>query len=255
MSLTVRIIPCLDVADGRVVKGTKFQDLRDAGDPVALAQRYEREGADELTLLDVSATPAGRTHGLQVVRAVLALPLTVGGGVRTLEDARALLQAGADKVAVNTAAAARPELLTELARAFGCQCTVLALDAARRMDGAGYELVTHSGRTRTGRDALAWAREAAALGAGEIVLTSFDRDGTGLGYDLDLIRQVSAAVDVPVVASGGARSAADMLAALRAGAQAVLAAGIFHRDEVGIGQLKNELAAAGVPIRALEVMS
>ncbi len=256
MTLTVRVIPCLDVADGRVVKGIKFQDLRDAGDPTELAARYEAEGADELTMLDVSATPQGRAHALDVVRAVravLGIPLTVGGGVRSLADARALLGAGADKVALNSAAAARPQLLTELAQAFGCQCTVLALDAARRADHLadqlGWELVTHSGKVRTGRDAVAWARQATAAGAGEIVLTSWDRDGTGAGYDLDLIAQIVDAVEVPVVASGGAASPSHLLAALRAGAQAVLAAGMFHRAEYSVSMVKAELAAAFVQVR------
>lgn len=255
MTLAVRVIPCLDVDAGRVVKGVRFQNLQDAGDPVALAREYERQGADELVLLDVSATPAGRRHAVDVVRAVracLGIPLTVGGGVRALADAEALLAAGADKVAVNTAAVARPAFLAELAARFGRQCTVLALDAART-DAArspfAFEVVTHSGRTRTGMDAIAWAQEAATLGAGEIVLTSWDRDGTGLGYDLDLLTAISAAVDIPVVASGGAAEASHLVAALRAGASAVLAAGIFHAGRFTVGEVKAALALAGLEIR------
>ncbi len=255
MTLAVRVIPCLDIDAGRVVKGVRFQDLHDAGDPVALAREYERQGADELVLLDVSATPAGRGHAVDVVRRVrehLGIPLTVGGGVRTVADAEALLAVGADKVAVNTAAVADPSLLARLADRFGRQCTVLALDAARTTNAASpfaFEVVTHSGRTRTARDAVAWARDAAALGAGEIVLTSWDRDGTGLGYDLDLITAISTAVDVPVVASGGAAEPGHLVAALRAGAQAVLAAGVFHRSRFTVGEVKAALALAGIPVR------
>ena len=251
MSLALRVIPCLDVDAGRVVKGVRFQDLKDAGDPVELAQAYERQGADELVLLDVSATPGGRGHAVDVVRAVraqLGIPLTVGGGVRTLDDARALLAAGADKVAVNTAAVENPDLLTILADTFGRQCIVLALDAARKMGGA-FEVVTHSGRTRPGKDAVAWARDAAARGAGEILLTSWDRDGTGEGYDTKLISAVVAAVPVPVVASGGAASPAHLVNALNAGAQAVLAAGIFHKGTFTVGDIKAALRNAGHRVR------
>lgn len=252
--LTTRVIPCLDVDAGRVVKGIRFSNLRDAGDPSARALRYEQQGADEIVLLDVSATPDGRAHGVdtvRAVRAVLSLPLTCGGGVKTEDDARRLLEVGADKIAVNTAAACEPALLDRLARRYGCQCTVLALDAARRPSeaGGGWELVTLSGRERTGRDAVAWAQEAASRGAGEIVLTSFDRDGTGDGYDLELIAAVSDAVSVPVVASGGAASAEHMVDAVRRGADAVLAATILHDDVTTVAQLKDVLARAGIEVR------
>ena len=254
--LTVRIIPCLDVDAGRVVKGVRFQGLRDAGDPVTLARAYEEQGADELVMLDVSATPQGRGNARETVRAlreVLSIPLTVGGGVREAADAGALLDAGADKVAVNTAAALDPSLLDRLAARFGRQCTVLALDAAKRVgDGGGasrWELVIRSGRERSGRDAIAWAEEACARGAGEIVLTSWDRDGTRAGYDLELVRAVSEAVEVPVIASGGAASAAHMVEAARAGASAVLAASILHDGETTVADLKRTLAEAGLEVR------
>jgi imidazoleglycerol phosphate synthase cyclase subunit len=249
--LTVRIIPCLDVRDGRVVKGIKFKGLRDAGSPPDLAGEYERQGADEITLLDVSATPEGRSTAYETVSRVrerLALPLTVGGGVRSADHAGALLDAGADKVGVNTAAVARPALVEEMAARFGCQCTVVAVDAASRGDG-GWEVVTLSGRERTGIDAVEWAREAAGRGAGEILLTSWDRDGTKQGYDLDLLSAVSAAVEVPVIASGGAASAEHMVEAVRAGADAVLAASIFHYGETTVADLKQELASQGVEVR------
>jgi imidazoleglycerol phosphate synthase cyclase subunit len=248
--LMARLIPCLDVARGRVVKGIRFQGLRDAGDPVELARAYSEQDADELVILDVAATPDGRDHQLEVVRAVravLPLPLSVGGGVRAVADAGALLEAGADKVAVNTAAVERPGLLAEMARLFGCQCTVLALDAARA--GNGWEVVTLSGRGRTGRDAVVWARQAAELGAGEILLTSWDRDGTGAGYDLELIAAVRAAVAVPIIASGGADSAEHMAAALGAGADAVLAASILHDGVHTVQTLKDRLAGLGVEVR------
>lgn len=248
--LLPRVIPCLDVKDGRVVKGIRFQGLRDAGDPVELAAAYAEQGADELVVLDVSATPEGRGHALEVVsavRAVLPLPLTVGGGVRELADAEALLAAGADKVAVNTAAVARPGLLDDLARRFGRQCTILALDAAR--SGDGWEVVVRSGRDRTGRDALAWAAEAVDRGAGEILLTSWDRDGTGAGYDLELLAAMRRAVPVPIIASGGASGPAHMADALAAGADAVLAATIFHDGHTTVAVLKAELAALGVEVR------
>lgn len=249
--LTVRIIPCLDVRDGRVVKGIRFQGLRDAGDPATLAKDYERQGADELVMLDVSATPEGRGHALQTVRrvrAVLAIPLTVGGGVRAIDDASALLEAGADKVSVNTAAVEDPSLLSRMADRFGRQCTVLALDAAAT-PGSGWEVVTLSGRKRTGMDAIGWAREATERGAGEILLTSWDRDGTKAGYDLELISAVSAAAHVPIIASGGAASPQHLVDALRAGASAVLAASIFHYGETTIGTLKHFLADAGLEVR------
>jgi len=249
--LAVRVIPCLDVRDGRVVKGVRFQGLKDAGAPEVLAGEYERQGADEITLLDVSATPEGRTTAYETVRKVrarLALPLTVGGGVRGADDAGALLDAGADKVGVNTAAVDRPGILEEMASRFGSQCTVLALDAASREDGS-WEVVTLSGRRRTGMDAVAWAREAALRGAGEILLTSWDRDGTKRGYDLDLISAVASVVEVPVVASGGAATPAHMADAVAAGADAVLAASIFHRAEYTVARLKRELASFGVRLR------
>ncbi len=246
--LLPRVIPCLDVRDGRVVKGIQFQGLRDAGDPVELAAAYADQGADELVILDVSATPEGRGHALEVVRAVrkvLPLPLTVGGGVREVADAEALLEAGADKVATNTAAVERPDLLDELAGCFGCQCTVLALDAAS--DNGGWEVVVRSGRDRTGMDAIEWAEEAVSRGAGEILLTSWDRDGTGSGYDLELLATMRAAVPVPIIASGGADGPRHMVEALTAGADAVLAATIFGHTTVA--DLKAELAELGVEVR------
>ena len=246
-----RVIPCLDVRDGRVVKGVRFQGLRDAGDPVAQAAAYAEQGADELVMLDVSATPEGRATAAETcaaVRAVLPLPLTVGGGVRRVEDAARLLAAGADKVAVNTAAVEDPALLTRLAERFGRQCVVLALDAAARP--GGWEVVTRSGRHRTGRDAVSWAAEAADRGAGELLLTSWDRDGTGEGYDLALISAVRAAVGVPVIASGGGRTPAHLAGALRAGADAVLAASIFHDRHTTVGELKRALRdQQGVEVR------
>jgi imidazoleglycerol phosphate synthase cyclase subunit len=245
-----RIIPCLDVHAGRVVKGIQFQSLRDAGDPVELAELYARQGADELVLLDVSATPEGREHALTTVRAVrrrLPIPLTVGGGVRELADAGALLEAGADKVAINTAAVARPELLGELAREFGRQCTVLALDAAR--EGESWRVVVRSGRDRLDLDVVEWARTAIEAGAGEILLTSWDRDGTGAGYDLDLLKVVCGAVGVPVIASGGAESAEHMAQALLAGADAVLAASILHDGHSTVSAIKRRLAALGMEVR------
>jgi len=248
--LLPRIIPCLDVDAGRVVKGVRFQGLRDAGDPVERAAAYADQGADELVVLDVSATPEGRGHALEVVRGVrrvLPLPLTVGGGIRAAADAEALLEAGADKVSVNTAAVARPELLEELAGRFGCQCTVLALDAAR--GEGGWEVVVRSGRDRTGRDAVGWAREAVDRGAGEILLTSWDRDGTGSGYDLELLAAMRSAVEVPIIASGGAAGPEHMADALAAGADAVLAATIFHDGHTTVADLKDRLAELGVEVR------
>lgn len=248
--LTSRIIPCLDVKDGRVVKGVRFSGLADAGDPVELAALYEQQGADELVLLDVSATPEGRKTALRCVAAVrarLSIPLTVGGGVRTADDARALLEAGADKVAVNTAAVRSPELLTGLADRFGSQCTILALDAAR--ENGGWKVVVLSGRERLSLDAVSWARQAVERGAGEILLTSWDRDGTRAGYDLALLEAISGQVNVPVIASGGADSPEHMLEALRAGASAVLAASIFHYGEYTVATLKDHLAKAGIEVR------
>lgn len=249
--LTIRIIPCLDVCGGRVVKGVRFSSLRDAGSPGLLAAAYEQQGADEIVVLDVSATPEDRktqTDTVREVRKELSIPLTVGGGVRQPDDAARLLDAGADKVAINTAAVNRPEVITELADRFGRQCTVLAIDAAATNAG-GWEVVVLSGKKRTGKDAIEWAREAIRRGAGEILLTSWDRDGTRSGYDLGLIREVSSAVTVPVIASGGAASSAHLIEALKAGADAVLAASIFHDNETTVGQLKQELKEAGVNVR------
>ncbi len=250
--LTVRIIPCLDVRDGRVVKGVRFQHLRDAGDPVERALSYEQQGADELVMLDVSATPEGRGNAVETVRAVreqLSIPLSVGGGVRTVGDAGALLDAGADKVGVNTAAVAEPDILAQLAARFGRQCVVIALDAAQREDGDGWEVVTHSGSRRTGRDAVQWAQQATELGAGEVLLTSWDRDGTRSGYDCPLLTAISTAVQTPVIASGGAASVAHLAEALQAGADAVLAASIFHDGDTTVANVKRELAAMGVEVR------
>ena len=245
-----RIIPCLDVKDGRVVKGVQFQGLRDAGDPVELAAAYEAQGADELCLLDVSATPEGRGNAVETVRAVravLSIPLTVGGGVRVADDAARLLDAGADKVGVNSAAVARPALLEELATRFGAQCTVLAIDAARKDDG--WVVVVKSGKERTGRDAVAWAVEGTTRGAGEVLLTSWDRDGTREGYDLELLEAVVGAVRVPVIASGGASLWQHLAMAIDAGASAVLAASIFHDGDTTVRQLKAQLYDIGMVVR------
>jgi cyclase len=249
--LTARIIPCLDVSHGRVVKGIRFQGLRDAGDPAERAVVYERQGADEIVILDVSATPEERGNQVETVarvRARLGIPLTVGGGIRALDDARALLEAGADKVSVNTAAVQRPALLAEIAERFGRQCTVLAIDAARR--GDGFEVLIKGGREGTGIDAIAWAHEATTSGAGEVLLTSWDRDGTRSGYDLELTRAVADAVRVPVIASGGAATPAHLKAAFDAGADAVLAASIFHDDDMTVADVKRALADLGVRVRS-----
>ncbi len=253
--LNVRVIPCLDVRDGRVVKGVRFDNLEDQGDPARLARRYEREGADEIVILDVSATAEGRVARFETVGRVrdeISIPLTVGGGVRTAEDAGALLEAGADRVAVNTAAVERPELLSEIATRFGAQCAVLALDAGAVSDEAcpsGFGVLTHSGKRLAGLDAADWSRRAAELGAGEILLTSFDRDGTRSGYDLALIETIREAVPVPIVASGGGAHAGHMCAAIEAGADAVLAASIFHQGDWSIGRLKDRLQQLGVAVR------
>jgi imidazoleglycerol phosphate synthase cyclase subunit len=250
--LTRRIIPCLDIRDGRVVKGVRFSGLRDAGDPVEQAARYQAQGADELVMLDVSATPDGRKTAAEtvvLVREVLSIPLTVGGGVRQLEDAARLLSAGADKVAVNTAAVDDPSIIAEIANQMGAQCVVLALDAARRDIGDGWEVVTRSGMARTGLDAIEWARRAERLGAGEILLTSWDRDGTGEGYDLGLLREISQSVGIPVIASGGAANAQHMAQAFDAGADAVLAASIFHDGVMTVADVKAELLSRGVEVR------
>jgi len=251
VTLAVRVIPCLDVTAGRVVKGINFVDLRDAGDPVELAATYDAEGADELVFLDITASSDDRATIDEVVRATadqVFIPLTVGGGVRTVTDARRLLLAGADKVAFNTAVIARPALIAEAAAAFGSQCVVVAIDARRR-DG-GWEVTTHGGRRPVDLDAVAWATEAARLGAGEILLTSMDRDGTKQGFDLDLLAAVSGAVNIPVVASGGAGNAEHMLEAVtKGGASAVLAASIFHFGELRIDDVKRAMAAADIPVR------
>ena len=250
MSLASRVIPCLDIKDGRVVKGVRFQGLRDAGDPVESAAVYEEQGADEIVLLDVSATPEGRGHALETVRGVrsaLSIPLTVGGGVRTADDAGRLLAAGADKVGVNTAAVLRPALVGEIAERYGNQCTVLAVDAAA--GGSGWEVVTESGGKRTRIDVVEWCRKAAAMGAGEILLTSWDRDGTRDGYELELTAAVSSAVDVPVIASGGANEARHLVEALGAGASAVLIASILHDGDTTVTELKQVLREAGVVVR------
>jgi len=246
------VIPCLDVDKGRVVKGTEFVDIRDAGDPVELAQRYEAEGADELVFLDITASHERRDTIVALARRCaddVFIPFTIGGGVRSVEDAQAVLDAGADKVSVNSAAVARPELLGEMAAVFGSQCVVLAIDARRR-DGDGYEVFVNGGRTPTGRDAVEWAREGVERGAGEILLTSMDRDGTEDGYELELTRAVADAVDVPVIASGGAGEPDHLVDAVeRAGADAVLCASIFHYGTYTVREAKERMAAAGIPVR------
>ena len=250
--LRKRIIPCLDVRDGRVVKGVQFVDITDAGDPVELAARYADQGADEICFLDITASHEERGTLLDVVHrtaATVNVPLTVGGGVASVEDMRSVLRAGADKVAVNSAAFERPGLLIECAEAFGRQCVVLAIDARSDGDG-GWEVWTHGGRRPTGIDAVAWAAEGTRLGAGEILLTSMDKDGTRSGYDIDLLVAVRNAVSVPVIASGGAGDTPDMIEALTAGAaDAVLAASIFHHGTYTVGEVKQGLAAAGVAVR------
>ena len=258
MSVAVRIIPCLDVDNGRVVKGVNFQNLRDAGDPVELAARYDAEGADELTFLDVSASKAGRGTMLDVVRRTaeqVFIPLTVGGGVRSVEDVDQLLRAGADKVSVNTSAIARPELLRELSERFGAQCTVLSVDA-RRATGpdadampSGFEVTTHGGSRSAGIDAIEWARTGEELGVGEILLNSMDGDGTKEGFDLELIRKVREAVHLPIIASGGAGAVEHFPPAVAAGADAALAATIFHFGEVAITDCKHAIADAGYEVR------
>lgn len=252
--LVVRVIPCLDVAGGRVVKGIQFRDLQDAGDPVALAARYDREGADELTFLDIGASHEERDTMVSVVARTaeeVFIPLTVGGGVRRPDDARRLLRAGADKVAVNSAAVERPDLVAALAGEFGAQCVVVAVDARARPVG-GWEVCTHGGRRPRGIDAVAWAARAAELGAGEILLTSMDRDGTRDGYDVALTRAVADAVGVPVVASGGVGTLDHLVEGARAGAGAVLAASIFHRGEHSVAEAKRHLADCGVSVRPAE---
>ncbi len=256
MSLAVRVIPCLDVDAGRVVKGVNFVDLRDAGDPVEMARVYDAEGADELTFLDITASSGDRETTYDVVRRTaesVFIPLTVGGGVRSVTDVDRLLRAGADKVAVNTAAVARPELIAEISDRFGNQVLVLSLDARRTRDGAvtdsGFEITTHGGRRGTGRDAVEWVVQAAELGVGEVLLNSMDADGTEAGFDLELIRAVRREVTVPVIASGGAGETAHFPPAVEAGADAVLAATVFHFGKLRIGDVKAALGGAGVPVR------
>ncbi|GAA1752282.1 imidazole glycerol phosphate synthase subunit HisF [Nonomuraea bangladeshensis] len=253
MTVAVRVIPCLDVDAGRVVKGVNFENLRDAGDPVELARRYDEEGADELTFLDITASSGERETMLDVVRRTaeqVFIPLTVGGGVRSVEDVDRLLRAGADKVSLNTAAIARPELLTEASRRFGAQCVVLSVDA-RRAPGtpSGFEVTTHGGRRGTGIDAVEWAARGEELGVGEILLNSMDGDGTLDGYDLEMLRAVRAAVRVPVIASGGAGRLEDFPPAVAAGADAVLAASVFHFGTLKISEVKDTLRMAGHPVR------
>jgi len=250
---TKRIIPCLDVDRGRVVKGVKFVEIRDAGDPAECARAYNEQGADELVFLDITASAEARPILLEAVRKTaeeVFLPLTVGGGVRTLENARELLRAGADKVSLNTAAVSRPELITEVAGAFGCQCVVLAVDV-RRKAGGGWEVTTHGGRTSTGKDAIAWIEEGEKRGAGEILLTSMDADGTKKGYDLELTRAVCSAVGIPVIASGGAGSKEDFAEVLgeKGGADAALAASLFHFGELTVPEVKQHLQSCGIPVR------
>ncbi|HMM94534.1 MAG: imidazole glycerol phosphate synthase subunit HisF [Micrococcales bacterium] len=257
MSVAVRVIPCLDVDAGRVVKGVNFRGLRDAGDPVELARRYGEQGADELTFLDVTASSGDRETMYDVVARTaeeVFIPLTVGGGVRTVDDVDRLLRAGADKVGVNTAAIARPELIAETADRFGAQVLVLSADVRRRRDDAGrptggFEVTTHGGRTGTGLDAVEWCARAERLGAGEILLNSMDADGTRDGFDLELIRLVRAEVRVPVIASGGAGAVEHFAPAVAAGADAVLAASVFHFGELTIGEVKDALRAEHLPVR------
>lgn len=258
MPVAVRVIPCLDVKNGRVVKGVNFEGLKDAGDPVELAARYDAEGADELTFLDVSAYQDGRGTMLEVVRRTadqVFIPLTVGGGVRSAEDVDQLLRAGADKVSVNTSAIARPELLQELSQRFGAQCVVLSVDARRVPEGgkpqpSGFEVTTHGGTRSAGIDAVEWAQKGEALGVGEILLNSMDGDGTKRGFDLELIEKVRHAVSIPVIASGGAGKPEDFPPAIASGADAVLAASIFHFGEVTISEVKKQVAAADYEVRS-----
>jgi len=252
VTLKRRIIPCLDVRDGRVVKGVRFRGLRDAGDPVECAERYDREGADELVILDVSATNEARdaaAHTVSAVRKRVSIPITVGGGVRGFDSAERLLAAGADKVAINTAAVVEPSLITEIAERAGRQCVVVAIDAARRENTDRFEVVTHAGTRRTGIDAADWAARAEQRGAGEILLTSYDRDGTGEGYDTELISAIARAVRIPIIASGGAASTEHMCRAFDAGADAVLAASIFHDAVFTVADVKAVLATKGIEVR------
>ena len=257
--LAKRIIPCLDVTGGRVVKGVNFVELRDAGDPVEIAARYNEQGADELTFLDITATSDGRDLILHIIEAVASqvfIPLTVGGGVRTVADVRRLLNAGADKVSFNSAAVADPQVIADASARYGAQCIVVAIDAKRRRGdelsarGPGWDVYTHGGRKNVGLDAVAWARRMAELGAGEILLTSMDRDGTKIGFDLELTRAVSDAVPVPVIASGGVGALEHLAEGIQiGGADAVLAASIFHYGEFSVGQAKAMMASRGIPVR------
>lgn len=250
LMLAPRMIPCLDVDGGRVVKGVKFQNLRDAGDPVTRSADYEGQGADEIVLLDVSATSEGRSNNLEMVarvRQAISIPLTVGGGIRSVDDARRLLEAGADRVGINTAAVDRPDLISEMSQLFGAQCVVVSVDAAS--DQTGWHVMVNGGKTATGLNAVEWCGRAAKLGAGEILLTSWDRDGTGDGYDLGLIRETSRALTIPLIASGGANSSQDMIEAIDAGASAVLVASILHDSRTTVAHIKSDLAAAGIPVR------
>ncbi|MDA0168045.1 imidazole glycerol phosphate synthase subunit HisF [Solirubrobacter taibaiensis] len=248
-----RVIPCMDVDNGRVVKGTKFIDIRDAGDPVELAAHYDAQGADELIFLDITATSDKRATVVELARRAandVFVPFTIGGGVREVADAHDVLDAGADKVSINSAAIARPELIDDLAQVFGAQCVVLAIDAKRRPDGS-YEAYVAGGRTPTGKDAIEWAREGVERGAGEILLTSMDRDGTKDGYELRLTNRIANAVDVPVIASGGAGHPQDLIDGLTVGADAVLCASIFHYGSYTIPEVKQAIAAAGIPMRPI----
>jgi cyclase len=252
MSVAVRVIPCLDVDAGRVVKGVNFTNLVDAGDPVELAAAYDAEGADELTFLDVTASSSDRETTFDVVRRTaeqVFIPLTVGGGVRAVSDVDRLLRAGADKVSVNTAAILRPELLHECSQRFGAQCVVLSVDARRADTPSGFEVTTHGGRTGTGIDAVEWAARGQELGVGEILLNSMDADGTKAGFDIELVKLVRAAVDVPLIASGGAGMVDHFAPAVRAGADAVLAASVFHFGQLRIGEVKDALRRAGIEVR------
>ena len=250
---TKRIIPCLDVDRGRVVKGTNFVGLRDAGDPVEVARRYDAQGADELVFLDITASAEGRESTYEVVRRTaerVFIPFTVGGGIRTVDDVRRMLRTGADKVSLNTTAVQQPDVLREAGDAFGAQCVVCAIDAKRRPDGTGWEVVIHGGRTPTGLDAVAWAADAERMGAGEILLTSMDRDGTKDGYDLELTRAVSDAVGIPVIASGGAGGPDHLSDAVTQGkADAVLIASIVHYGEYTVGELKDRMSERGIEVR------
>ena len=250
---TKRIIPCLDVTDGRVVKGVNFVNLRDAGDPVEIASAYDKAGADELVFLDITASSDRRSTVVDLVRAVASrvfIPFTVGGGIRTVDDIRNILREGADKISVNSAALANPELITEGTEIFGSQCMVVAIDARRRPDKSGWNVFSHGGRYDTGRDALEWAHEAERLGAGEILLTSMDCDGTKAGYDIELTKEISSALSIPVIASGGAGCAEHFYDALtEGGADAALAASLFHYKELEINALKKELRSKGISVR------